>query len=246
MSTPLQKRQRADTAGASNPPPTISLNTITSLPKPMIADLLLTAANTHADIATLINNAHTAMRSARCKQKINFDHYSKSAWHSLNISYKGLSGSKEYNMAGKVQNEVSSIITHILKKIHSDSSFETKESASSTLRKIGKSVELCDLPVIRKEVRNGGLLGELGDGMAKVVKCMTIEERQRIVRERELVPKIKELRGLADGEMEVLREVVDILNGKVIELYESAGEEDSDDYGKDEDEDSDEDGDGDY
>lgn len=244
MSAPPQKRQRADTAGAYDHILTPTLETINSFPPATIANLLYAAAAVHNDVASSVIREALVLSDARAAKKIDFDHYSKSAWRELNISYKGLSGSKEYNMAGNVQNSLSEIIDSITKKLYSNSSFETKESALSTLRKIGKSVFLCDLPYIRKEVRNSSILGELEDGMLKAMECMSADERGRVIEEEELVEKIEELKGLSDGEMEGLDGVLTLLQVNPSEDgtggHDDSSPDDTDDDEEEGDEDDDE------
>ena len=47
---------------------------------------------------------------------INFDHHSKDVWYAYNIKYARLSGSKQYDVAGQVLNEISGFHLHNQRK----------------------------------------------------------------------------------------------------------------------------------
>ncbi|KAK3314595.1 hypothetical protein B0H66DRAFT_563204 [Apodospora peruviana] len=75
---------------------------------------------------------------------INFDHLSKSVWHTLNTSwYTQLSSSKQYEASLDAYNDVTKCIESIRKKTPpTTSAYGTKLSALETLRKIAKTVLL--------------------------------------------------------------------------------------------------------
>ncbi|MCJ1391275.1 hypothetical protein MMC18_004138 [Xylographa bjoerkii] len=185
MAAPQPKRKRADTAGVAQPAPTANkhLQAILSLPDATIAGLLLHAAGQHPDVAANIaaavervtaqNDAHA--ESARV---IDFDHYSKTAWRAINLQYKSMKGSYQYNASCGVQDDVVGCIEDIRKQCPAGVSYGTKKSALETLRKIGKTVCLSGGDVIGHEVQKGfhmetcleDTMGTLGGRMEELVE----------------------------------------------------------------------------
>ncbi|KAK7756106.1 hypothetical protein SLS62_002049 [Diatrype stigma] len=135
---------------------------IDSLPINTLKDLLLRAA-LHDNLvggavgwsifasANALRDAEVAAERARV---IDFDRYSKNAWHVLNSKYARLSGSREYEMAGDAETEVERMLETILEQTTPHSSYGTKKSAAETMRKIFKSVCLAD-GVIGHEIHQG-------------------------------------------------------------------------------------------
>ena len=93
------------------------------------------------------------------------------------------------------------------------SAFETKESALSTLRKIGKSMIMTGEGVGRTLRNDGWGFGLVADTMQEVALKMTEEERREEV-DGELVDKLEELVGLWDSygvdQEGVLKEVAEM------------------------------------
>lgn len=84
---------------------------------------------------------------------INFDHLSKSVWYTLNKEYSRLSGSNQYDRSGDAYDLVTSAIGRIAHEVKVSSSFGTKASALSTMRKIAKSIALSSNDSLGHEVR---------------------------------------------------------------------------------------------
>ncbi|KAJ5863821.1 uncharacterized protein N7529_005737 [Penicillium soppii] len=72
---------------------------------------------------------------------INFDHYSKSVWHSINTRYKSMCGSAQYDMAFDVVKDILSTIRTI-----------TRLNGLSVLRKVGETIALSSNDLIGHEV----------------------------------------------------------------------------------------------
>ena len=146
---------------------------VESLDPASIADLLVTAAQTHPDIASLVKRISAAERA----EVRNFDHLSGSAWRSLNVHVKD---SQAYGMARGAADSVQGCLNTIQKGCRKTTSFRTKESALETLRKIGKSICLSN-GVIGREIRNDyELAGELVITMLVIAESLTQEEKERM------------------------------------------------------------------
>lgn len=68
-----------------------------------------------------------------------FDYLSKIAWKALNVTYRKLKGSHQYDMAGEAANTVVNCIDTISEGCPDTASYETKANALETFQKIGKS-----------------------------------------------------------------------------------------------------------
>jgi len=111
---------------------------------------------------------------------IDFDQYSKSAWHTLNTShYSNLSSSKQYEASWDAFGEVTGCINAIRKKATAQCSYGTKLSALETLRKIAKTI-LVGTNTLGHEVRKQFQSDDcLIDAMREIAQSMTPEERLR-------------------------------------------------------------------
>ncbi|KAK0735499.1 hypothetical protein B0T21DRAFT_187640 [Apiosordaria backusii] len=69
---------------------------ISALPSSLLPSLLLTAAQAHPDISSLITFHHQSQLDAEAARTLNFDQHSKTAWYILNKKYGRLSGSRQY------------------------------------------------------------------------------------------------------------------------------------------------------
>ncbi|ROW08674.1 hypothetical protein VPNG_06468 [Cytospora leucostoma] len=111
---------------------------------------------------------------------INFDRYSKSAWHALNDSeILGLGGSRQYDLSGEVYDCIRGCIMAIDEKTRADSPLGTKQSAIETLRKIAKTINLGEDTIgyeVRKELQDDS---DIADVINRVLESMTPEERVR-------------------------------------------------------------------
>lgn len=119
-----------------------------------------------------------AVPLAQMRPVLNFDSYSKTAWHALNNrALQRLSGSRQYDKAGEVWSEISECVEAIGARTMADSPLRTKISAVETLRKIAKTVMLGEDTVgseVRKELQDDS---EIADIMVRVMESMIPEER---------------------------------------------------------------------
>ena len=112
--------------------------------------------------------------------------------------------------------ELESARTSILERAHANSKWETRRNALEVLRKISKSIMLCDEQVIRHELMKDGMeLGYFAEAMAGLAKGMTEEERERY-KDEGLYEKLVDLQTVCDWEtdMEGLREVYETFDGE--------------------------------
>ncbi|KUI65896.1 hypothetical protein VM1G_02372 [Cytospora mali] len=121
-----------------------------------------------------------AIPLSKMQPVINFDAYSKSAWHALNDrKVLGLSGSHQYDAAGDVYDRICGCISAIGEKTRDDSPLGTKQSAIETLRKIAKTIILGEETVgheVRKELQCDS---DIADIIIRILESMTPEERIR-------------------------------------------------------------------
>lgn len=212
MSSRSAKRARSDTdtnaVDLSKLPELVD-----SIDPKIIASLLIMAAETYPDIASLIQREVDRIAAAEGAKILNFDYLSKSAWKTLNVTYDHLKGSHAYEMAGEAAESIGECFETIRTRCPKTASFKTKESALETLRKIGKSICLSNGVVsheIRKDYYAGG---ELVPVMLDIAESLTDEEMER------LRPwcddKLVELRGIADGYciFEDLGQVIELWGG---------------------------------
>lgn len=159
------------------------------------------------------------MRVARCPNTalppVEFDQYSKNCWYTLNKKYARMKGSKQFMLIWEISAELSGGREAIMNEAAPDMRFETRRNALEVLRKICKSVMLCDERQIRHELmKDGMLLEEFAESMLELAKGMTVEERQRYKDER-LYEKLVDLRNECDEiDMEGLADVYAIFDGE--------------------------------
>lgn len=111
---------------------------------------------------------------------INFDDYSKEAWHALNDrELLAMGGSRQYDESGEVWNQIYDCIKSIDERTRADSPLSTKLSALETLRKIAKTVILGEDTIgheVRKELQDDS---SIPDTMIRILTSMTPWERIR-------------------------------------------------------------------
>ncbi|RDW83766.1 uncharacterized protein DSM5745_04092 [Aspergillus mulundensis] len=169
-----------------------------------IHTLLATAASKHSDIHALVTAAINSKQRAESARVLNFDHYSRSVWREINVTYSRLGGSKQYDKAFDVYNEVVDTIDTIVKSCGPLANPRTRFNGLSVLRKIGKTICLSSNDVVGHEVQKNFQWNEsLENGMCEIIGAMSDEER-RVIRddvssEEALWPKLVELEGLAQS-----------------------------------------------
>lgn len=127
-----------------------------------------------------------------------FDSYSKSCCHSLNTEHKLLKSSKQFEATGDVVAVLESSRQKIIMEAGPDRVWQTRRNALEVLRKICKSILLCDVQVIRHELmKDGVVLGEFMGTMCKIARSFSAVEREKYDDEG-LLEKIEELNEVSD------------------------------------------------
>jgi hypothetical protein len=227
---PSKKRQRTNTIGASVSVPTSHVLTlIDGLPREIVYQALKSAAAAHKDVAELVLSQHARIVATERAKVIDFDHYSKSAWKVINVTYSRLSGSKQYEASFDAASSVQDDIKAIGKAATAHASYGTKKSALETLRKIGKTIALSTGTVGHEVQKQFQWDNSLEKTMLQIAKSMTEEEQAKMLTD-EFEEKLVELEGLAEDHciFEKLKDVRLVLSG---EQASSDGntEEDNDD-----------------
>ncbi|WVQ67257.1 uncharacterized protein L199_005452 [Kwoniella botswanensis] len=110
-----------------------------------------------------------------------FDHLSKSCWKELNITHRRLRPSQQCGITGEVAGVIQSAVREITKGCRDSPRLETKLSALEALRKISKSIILCDEREIRKGVMNDDWTpNSLAHAMVEILDGMDEEEKDRL------------------------------------------------------------------
>ncbi|KAK0106873.1 hypothetical protein ONS95_003595 [Cadophora gregata] len=151
-----------------------------------------------------------AKDAARAPAK-DFSSFSKSCWHALNTQHKRLKTSQQFSATGDVLAILESSRQKILKEAGPDTVWQTRRNALEVLRKICKSIVLCEVQVIRHELmKDGVVLGEFMGTMCEIARGFGEEERERYEDEG-LLEKIEELKEVC-GDWEVdMPELEDLL-----------------------------------
>ncbi|TVY36766.1 hypothetical protein LSUB1_G004128 [Lachnellula subtilissima] len=188
--------------------------------------------------SAFVQSADTARLAEESnKPSVNFDSYSKSCWHTLNTDYKRLSGSKQYEAMGDIYSVLSNSREAIMKKAGPDTKWGTRRNALEVLRKICKSIVLCNEQQIRHEIlKDGYVLMGFTDSMLELAMSMSQEERDEYKQEG-LYEKLVELQSDCNDwetDMGGLGEIYELFDG----IDDGEGDEEGD---EDEDEDEEED-----
>ncbi|KAH8158319.1 hypothetical protein CIB48_g9926 [Xylaria polymorpha] len=153
---------------------------ISQLPNEALRHMLNSLAMTSPSVQNAIISYHQELMDLRRNHVVDFDQYSKAAWHVLNTSdYTRGSGSKQYNASWDAKSEVQECITTIAEETHADSSYGTKLSALGTLRKIYKTVLLAGDTLgreVRMQFQNENCIA---DEMLRIVQLMSPGEQLR-------------------------------------------------------------------
>ncbi|KAJ5959921.1 uncharacterized protein N7479_007071 [Penicillium vulpinum] len=184
-----------------------------------VVHILAQAAQIHPDVMGMVDQAIRAIREIEQNRILTFDHYSSEVWRSINITYRSMGGSAQYDIADDVAQEVVDTIETIAEQCGSYASPQTRLNGLSTLRKIGKTIALSSNDTVGHEVQNWFQSdSSLVEGMIKIISSMTADEI-RAIRENKssqgaLWPKLQELEDLADSHCihPGLAEVLDILD----------------------------------
>ena len=191
------KRQRASSNGLYNRQPTTpsshSLQTsedtaqalgdyqswVESLSQETAQSLLVRAAQTHPDSARLLKREVDALIQRDRARVLNFDHLSKSAWHTINSG--GGSGTQQYYAAFDAFESVLQTIKTIQDSCPEHASFGPKKNGLETLRKIGKSICLSSGDTLSHEVQKQFQCNEdITDAMLSILQSMTDDELDKV------------------------------------------------------------------
>lgn len=143
--------------------------TARSLPSETTTSLLTAAAQTHPAVALLVQDEANRLAALEKQKVIDFDYLSELVWKMLNVTYARVSGSVAYDVSGDAVEKIEKCFDIIRENCPKGANFRTKESALETLRKIGKSICLCN-GVIGREIRNYCVCGwELMSTMRAIV-----------------------------------------------------------------------------
>jgi hypothetical protein len=191
-------------------------NMVTGLSPTTTQTILFQICHDAPSLSKFVHEAHqTRLAAERAKPAVNFDSYSRECWNTLNKKYKRMSGSKQYEMVGDICDELESAREAILEKAGPNTKWETRRNALEVLRKISKSIMLCDEQVIRHEIMKDGIeLGYFAEAMTKLAQEMTEQERDRY-REEGLYEKLVDLQTECDWETDMggLRELYETFDG---------------------------------
>ncbi|KAF8855774.1 hypothetical protein BDZ45DRAFT_488303 [Acephala macrosclerotiorum] len=158
--------------------------TISSLPAAKAKSLLYTLLLQNPELRTHIQDAEREVLAEKAakeaaKPPVDFQGYPTSCWRALNTRYKCVKSSQQYMAAGDVSNELDDARMVIMKQAGKGTRWETRRNALEVLRKISKSVMMCDVQVIRHEImKDGMLLSQFADSMLNLAKGMSAQERQ--------------------------------------------------------------------
>jgi hypothetical protein len=243
MSAPTAKRARADTAGtvlvsngrlnlettqdlpSASPsvPNVVNLETVTAmlaeLPTAWTRDALASMALKHPDVLQAISDEVKRTRDRANKLVIDFDHHSKSIWKELNVTYRSMSGSRQYDIANDVADRINSAIKSIVTQCRRPSSPQTRRNGLEVLRKIGKSIVLSRDTLGHEVQKRYQWDKALEDGMLEILEYMDQSELDKIrggtTSPSELWQKLLELETLARSAccFEAMHEVFEFIDG---------------------------------
>ncbi|CAG8972155.1 hypothetical protein HYALB_00009703 [Hymenoscyphus albidus] len=154
---------------------------ITGLQPLELSTILYNICSEDPSRADLVRSAYAArLVEERRRPPVNFDYISKDCWHTLNMKYKRLSASKQCDMMGDIGAVLRKSIKSVSEKAGPETRWETRRNALEVLRKISKSIMLCDERQIRHELmKDGCTLASFADAMLELAQGMSSEERER-------------------------------------------------------------------
>ncbi|KAI1121428.1 hypothetical protein F5Y10DRAFT_101892 [Nemania abortiva] len=169
------------------PPPPTAVNPalgydymISRLDNDTVRLILASLASVSPSVQTAVISSYQQKVQMMQARVIDFDTYSKTAWHILNTSgYTEGSGSEQFEASFDARADIVECINDIGKETHAESSYGTKLSALETLRKIAKTILLADDTLgseVRKEFQHETCLADV---MERIVGSMTPEEQRR-------------------------------------------------------------------
>lgn len=170
-----------------SPPVDLVYAAIGSLTEAEAKSNLFTLVQYHPEFAHQLVSLH-AFRQAEEARRLaaapprSFDYLSKSCWHAMNMTHLRKRGSQRFESAADVMyDDLEPAIQTILRGcLREHPTPGTRANGLETLRKISKSVLLCDVDEIRRELMNGlGAPGALAGAMVQILQAMGPEEIER-------------------------------------------------------------------
>ncbi|KAI0096025.1 hypothetical protein GGR51DRAFT_544455 [Nemania sp. FL0031] len=153
---------------------------ISQLDENIVRYIVATLAPVSPGVQAVVASAYNEKMQIIQTQVIDFDEYSKEAWHILNTSsYTEGSGSKQFEASFDARSDVIACIDAIGEETPPESSYGTKLSAIETLRKIAKTILLAEDTLgseVRKAFQDETCLGDI---MVRIAESMTPEEQRR-------------------------------------------------------------------
>jgi len=145
-------------------------------------EILLSLAYIDPTVARYVHSSYSEHIHVERSKVIDFDHCSKTVWYSINKKYASMSGSKQYDVAFSVYDEIRDIIASISERAGVEhASFGTKCSALETMRKIGKTSCLSSGDTLAHEVQKQASHDtSFVDGMFEVVDAMSDAECEKM------------------------------------------------------------------
>lgn len=140
--------------------------------------ILAAACFKHPDIKAMVDQWLKAKIQRESQRVIDFDWYSKSVWKDLNITYRKLSGSKQFDKPFEVFEDICESINYIRKQCTGIASPQTRFNGLLVLRKIGKAITLSGDtlgPEVRKQFGNSS-------GRMTPLKCRVFDRREDVTR----------------------------------------------------------------
>ncbi|KAL1976597.1 hypothetical protein VTN31DRAFT_2879 [Thermomyces dupontii] len=199
--------------------------------------ILAAACYKHPDIKAMVDQWLEAKIRRESQRVIDFDWYSKSVWRDLNVTYRKLSGSKQFDKAFEVYEDIRGTINHIAKQCTGIASPQTRFNGLSVLRKIGKSIALSG-DTLGYEVRKGFQSDNTPENaMCSIVEKMSPEQRKNIRTGQsgtdDLYNKLLELKNLGDDYciFSDLNKVIELLDQGNNSKGESEGDADGHENG---------------
>ncbi|GAD99344.1 hypothetical protein PVAR5_8059 [Paecilomyces variotii No. 5] len=188
MSAPSAKRLRLDsddgitghTSGSLASASHLEINQLVyNLSEDDCRELLSQAASTHSDVLLSIRRVSKRHELEAAMTVHDFDWHSKAIWRYVNINYRQMSGSAQYDIAARVEDSIIDSINEICDLAATPmASFGTERSGLEVLRKIAKSIVLSS-DTLGNEVQNRFHWdGTLVEGMKNIVEAMRPDQHE--------------------------------------------------------------------
>lgn len=210
---PLKRARLDDSSNAGSPdqpvaPTPAELRALVQkLTRDELEVVLLDAASSNERILSAIRRASEARQAIERAQVHDFDHYSKSAWYSINKKYDRHSGAQQFDAGFEVAAEIEEMFKTMADQTHAHSPLATKRSALETMRKILKSICLHRSEV--GKVVKTNIHGHMGHMIAVATRFSAADVKS--IKAEGLIDRLEELEDLC-GDYAVFEELSDVLD----------------------------------